>query len=109
MCVVSHMPDYTSLLGEKKAFKFWKVLDLLGKVFFIFCVIFFFSVWLKNKGDFSFFLFYTTKETRSILILKNLMVFVGVAGKLQLSKTVLFMCAMGVKKKFRGNGFVLAF
>lgn len=37
------------------------------------------------------------------------MVFVGVAGKLQLSKTVLFMCAMGVKKKFRGNGFVLAF
>ena len=79
--------------------------------FFIFCDFFFPSVWLENKGDFSWFFFFLIPQRKrgQILIFKNVTIFVRVPCKLQLSK-LYYSCVIWVlRKKLKGNGFVLAF
>lgn len=105
------MPDRTSLLGGNKAFKFWKVLDLLGKAFFIFCVIFpppfFFS--LRIKEIFLTFFFILQSKLGQIPIFKNVIVFVRVPCNLQLSKLYYSPVIWVLRKKFKSEDFVLAF
>lgn len=78
-------------------------------IFFYFIWSFFlsFPVWVENKGDF---LFHTTKQTSvKFLFLKNLIVFMGIARKLELSKLYNSCVIRELRKKFRGIGSVLAF
>lgn len=109
MCVVSHMPDWTSLLGGNKAFKLWKVLDLLGKAFFIFCVIFSPPYDLRIKEIFLTFFFILQSKLGQIPIFKNVIIFVRVPCNLQLSKLYYSPVIWVLRKKFKSEDFVLAF